>query len=140
MKNQNQNPPNLFNSTPLETWSGDPIWIQGHILRQLPPQNGESVPTVVPIPVFFDPRTGRILTNTLPSSIRDEYENKFMDPLSKNSDTVIDKESLTDEEVSINEQDDVWSYSPNNNWEWENKDDNNINTNHNFESFKWDED
>ena len=68
-----QSLPNLSNSTPLETWSGDPIWAKGYILRQLPSQNGNP-PIVAPVPIFFDPRTGRILTNILPPEIRSEYE------------------------------------------------------------------
>jgi len=63
----------LKNSSPLKTFTNQDVWIKGYILRQTQ-NNG-----LIPISVFFDPADGKILTNTLPSEIREEYEGKTMD-------------------------------------------------------------
>jgi len=79
--NDNQVPStlDLSKTTSLETWSGDKIWQSGYILRTVSKfVSGTDTDQVIPIQVFFDPRTGRILDNMLPPEIRSEYMEKVI--------------------------------------------------------------
>jgi|TARA_R110001592_G_scaffold229881_1_gene486544 hypothetical protein len=65
---------------PLETWSGEILWQSGYIIRKVPKEvSGLDQETIVPIQVFYDPKTGRILDNTLPPSIREEITGQTID-------------------------------------------------------------
>jgi hypothetical protein len=65
----------LKNTTSLETPNGGVIFQQGVILRKVSKfVVGSNEDAVMPIPVFFDPETGKILTETLPLELRDEYK------------------------------------------------------------------
>lgn len=73
--NQQQQPvDNNFDfskTEPIETWSGDMVWQSGFILRKVPKSiTGTNEEAVIPVQVFFDPKTGKILDNTLPESLR----------------------------------------------------------------------
>ena len=59
----------LRKTNPLTTWSGGQLWKMGYILREVKEEGA-----VVPIQVFYDPKDGRILSNTLPPEIRNQYE------------------------------------------------------------------
>ena len=70
----NQNPHvDLSKTTPLETWSGHPVWLSGFILREMISQDPSESGNVIPVQVFFDPVSGKILDNLLPPSIQHEY-------------------------------------------------------------------
>jgi len=74
MNNNQQAQPlmaDLTTSTALDTWSGSQIWAKGYILRTIPGDDGDNL---IPFEVFFDPISGRILDNTLPEEIREEYQ------------------------------------------------------------------
>jgi len=86
--------PNLdFSKTePLETYSGEILWQSGYIIRKVPKEvSGLDQETIVPIQVFYDPKTGKILDNTLPPNIREEITGQkfttvnFENPTSKQS-------------------------------------------------------
>ena len=63
----------------IETWSGEQVWHTGTILRKVPKHiNNSPTDTVIPIEVFYDPKTGRILDNFLPESLRSVLNNNFM--------------------------------------------------------------
>ena len=77
MDQQQMQMPNidLSKTTPITTKVGGQVWQQGVILREVSkfitgtPENG-----IIPIPVFWNPETGEILTNTLPPELRKEFE------------------------------------------------------------------
>ena len=76
-QNQAQAAPNvdLKNTTSIETPNGNKIFQQGVILRQVSKfVVGASEDAILPIPVFFDPETGKILEQTLPKELREEFK------------------------------------------------------------------
>lgn len=65
----------LSKTTVIETESGGKIFQQGFILRKVSRFITNSPEdAVMPIPVFYDPETGKILGQGLPPEIRDEYD------------------------------------------------------------------
>ena len=65
----------LSKTTAIETESGSKLFQQGFILRKVSRfiTNGAE-DAVMPIPVFYDPDTGKILGQGLPPEIRGEYD------------------------------------------------------------------
>jgi hypothetical protein len=64
----------LTKTTSIDTPSGGKVWQQGVILRKVSKfVAGTSDDAVIPIPVFYDPKTGDILESTLPRELREEY-------------------------------------------------------------------
>ena len=65
----------LSKTTAIETESGNKLFQQGFILRKVSRfiTNGAE-DAVMPIPVFYDPDTGKILGQGLPPEIRGEYD------------------------------------------------------------------
>ena len=48
------------------------VWQQGFVIRKVSKFiTGTSEDAVMPIPVFYDPKTGEILQDTLPKELRD---------------------------------------------------------------------
>ena len=65
----------LSKTTTIETESGGKIFQQGFILRKVSRFITNSPEdAVMPIPVFYDPETGKILGQGLPPEIRGEYD------------------------------------------------------------------
>lgn len=61
----------LSKTTPILTPSGGKIWVQGYILRKVSKFiTGASDDNILPIPVFYDPLTGEILKEGLPSELK----------------------------------------------------------------------
>ena len=55
----------------IETFSGKQIWKSGTILRKVPKNISKTeTDVVIPIHVFYDPETGKILDNLLPPTLR----------------------------------------------------------------------
>jgi|TARA_Y100000114_G_C11709496_1_gene302688 hypothetical protein len=76
-QNQAQAAPNvdLKNTTSIETPNGNKIFQQGVILRQVSKfVVGASEDAILPIPVFYDPETGKVLEQTLPKELREEFK------------------------------------------------------------------
>ena len=75
MDNQFQQPQiDLSKTTAIEPSNGK-VWQQGVILRKVSKFiTGTSEDGILPIPVFFDPETGKILQDTLPKELREEYK------------------------------------------------------------------
>ena len=74
---QPQQQPNidLKNTTSVETESGKKIWQQGALLRKVSKfVTGTDADAVMPIPVFYDPESGKILEDSLPKELREEYK------------------------------------------------------------------
>ncbi len=65
----------LSKTTTVETESGGKVWQQGFILRKVSRFITNSPEdAVMPIPVFYDPETGKILGQGLPPEIRGDYD------------------------------------------------------------------
>ena len=65
----------LKNTTSIETPEGGKVFQQGVLLRKVSKfVVGASEDAVLPIPVFYDPTTGKILESTIPAELRAEYK------------------------------------------------------------------
>jgi len=65
----------LGKTTSIETENGGKLFQQGFILRKVSRFITNSPEdAVMPIPVFYDPETGKILGQGLPPEIRDDYD------------------------------------------------------------------
>ena len=78
MEQQQQMAPNidLQNTQAIETPEGNKVFNQGVLLRKVSKfVVGAEEDAVLPIPVFYDPQTGKILESTIPLELREEYKN-----------------------------------------------------------------
>jgi len=65
----------LKNTTAIETPEGSKVFQQGVLLRKVSKfVVGANEDAVLPIPVFYDPTTGKILESTIPAELREEYK------------------------------------------------------------------
>jgi hypothetical protein len=65
----------LSKTTSITTESGEEIWKQGFILRKVSRFiTNSSEDAVLPIPVFYDKASGKILAQSLPQELRGEYD------------------------------------------------------------------
>tara|TARA_B110000977_G_scaffold139740_1_gene177393 strand:+ start:1593 stop:1844 length:252 start_codon:yes stop_codon:yes gene_type:complete len=63
------------NTTIIETPDGGVVFQQGVLLRKVSKfVVGADEDALMPIPVFYDPTTGKILESTVPAEIREEYK------------------------------------------------------------------
>ena len=70
-----QIPVDITNTTKVISDDGNVVFNEGFILRKVSKfVTGQSEDGVIPIPVFYDVQTGKVLTETLPKDIREEYE------------------------------------------------------------------
>ena len=60
------------NTTIIKTPEGGVVFQQGVLLRKF--VVGADEDALMPIPVFFDPSTGKILESTVPAELREEYK------------------------------------------------------------------
>ena len=68
-----------LNTTGMETPEGNKIFQQGVILRRVSKfVLGAEEDGLMPIPVFFDPSTGKIVGDTLPKELREEYKDQMI--------------------------------------------------------------
>jgi hypothetical protein len=78
MMNQEQPKLNIDikNTEKVETPDGNYVVAEGLILRKASRfAVGTEQDAIIPIPVFYDVKTGKILKETLPKEIQDEYDN-----------------------------------------------------------------
>jgi hypothetical protein len=69
----------LSKTTSIETPSGSKIWSQGVILRKVSKfVVGADEDAVMPIPIFYDPISGKILKDTIPAELRKDYEDHMI--------------------------------------------------------------
>ena len=62
------------NTTGIETPDGDILFQQGMILRKVSKfVMGSDEDAIMPLPVFYDIKSGKILKDTLPPDLREEY-------------------------------------------------------------------
>ncbi len=83
MNNVNQPPQgpqiDLNNTTAIKTKKGKSIFQQGVILRQVSKfVAGTDEDALLPIPVFYDPNTGKILKGSVPKDLREELADEII--------------------------------------------------------------
>ena len=67
---------NLKNTEIVKSDDGNVIFAEGIILRKASKfAVGTAQDALIPIPVFYDVKTGKLLKETLPGDIKDEYDN-----------------------------------------------------------------
>lgn len=71
---------NLKNTVGIETPSGGKIFQQGYILRKISRfVVGTDEDAVLPIPIFFDPDSGKIFEGTVPQELREEFKDLLVE-------------------------------------------------------------
>ena len=62
-------------TTPIENEDGNQVFQEAVVLRKVSKfLAGTAEDAIIPIPVFIDTKTGKILTELLPKEIHEEYE------------------------------------------------------------------
>lgn len=75
MKDQIQMKVDITQSTPIKSEDGNQVFQEAVVLRKISKfLAGTSEDAVVPIPVFIDIKTGKMLIDMLPKELRAEYE------------------------------------------------------------------
>ena len=65
----------ITQTTPMSSTEGNQIFQEAVVLRKLSKfLAGTSEDAVIPIPVFIDVKTGKILIDMLPKELKEEYE------------------------------------------------------------------
>tara|TARA_R110000868_G_scaffold317483_1_gene578314 strand:+ start:833 stop:1078 length:246 start_codon:yes stop_codon:yes gene_type:complete len=65
----------ITQSTPMTSTDGNQIFQEAVVLRKISKfLAGTSEDAVIPIPVFIDVKTGKILIDMLPKELKEEYE------------------------------------------------------------------
>ena len=79
MEQQMQQPPiDLKNTSEVKNFNGGSIFQQGVILRKVSKfVTGTNEDALMPIPVFFDPETNKILTDSVPKDLREELADEL---------------------------------------------------------------
>ena len=66
----------IKNTRPITSPEGNQVFQEGVILRKVSRfVTGTSEDGVIPVPVFYDDKTGKVLVELLPKELRDEYAN-----------------------------------------------------------------
>ena len=67
----------IKNTTAIKSPDGNQVFSEGVILRKVSKFiTGTSEDGVIPIPVFYDVKSGKVLIELLPKELRDEFEQK----------------------------------------------------------------
>jgi len=80
--NQSNTQPNidLQNTTAIISPDGNQLFAEGVILRKVSKfVTGTAENGILPIPVFYDVKTGEILIDTLPKALRGEFTDEDVD-------------------------------------------------------------
>jgi len=77
---QQQGPPiDLKNTSEIKTSDGGIIFKQGFILRTVSKFiTGTDEDALLPIPVFYDPVSNKILEGSIPKDLREEYKSQII--------------------------------------------------------------
>ena len=66
----------IKSSTPLISPDGNHVFAEGVIIRKVSKfVAGTSEDAVIPVPVFYDVKSGKILIEMLPKELREEFSN-----------------------------------------------------------------
>jgi len=81
MQQQVQQPPiDLKNTTAIKNFDGGVVFQQGVVLRTVSKfVMGTDEDALLPIPVFYDPSTKKILKSSVPKELREELADDLMD-------------------------------------------------------------
>ena len=81
MQQQVQQPPiDLKNTTAIKNFDGGVVFQQGVVLRSVSKfVMGTDEDALLPIPVFYDPSTKKILKSSVPKELREELADELMD-------------------------------------------------------------
>jgi hypothetical protein len=79
MEQQIQQPQiDLKNTSEVKNFNGGSIFQQGVILRKVSKfVAGTDEDALLPIPVFYDPETNKILTDSVPKDLREEMKDEL---------------------------------------------------------------
>ena len=67
----------IKNTTSVTSPEGNAIFAEGVILRKVSRfVTGTSEDGIIPVPVFYDVKSGKVLIELLPKELRDEFEQK----------------------------------------------------------------
>jgi|TARA_R110000803_G_scaffold108648_4_gene176995 hypothetical protein len=77
---QQQGPPiDLKNTSEMKNSEGGSVFLQGVVLRTVSKFiTGTDEDALLPIPVFYDPKTRKILTGSLPKDLREELKDELI--------------------------------------------------------------
>jgi hypothetical protein len=65
----------IKNTTPVISEDGGMVFQEGFIFRRVSKFiSGTSEDGIIPVPVFFDVKSGRVLIDMLPKELRDEFQ------------------------------------------------------------------
>jgi hypothetical protein len=79
MQQQQQPPIDLKNTTEVKNFNGGSVFQQGVILRKVSRfVTGTDEDALLPIPVFYDPETKKILTDSVPKDLREELADELL--------------------------------------------------------------
>jgi len=80
MEQQIQQPQiDLKNTQAIKTSDGSSVFQQGVILRKVSKfVTGTQEDAMMPIPVFYEPTTGKILTDSVPKELREELADELI--------------------------------------------------------------
>lgn len=68
----------LKNTTEVKNFNGGSVFVQGVILRKVSRfVTGTDEDALLPIPVFYDPETKKILTDSVPKDLREEMKDEL---------------------------------------------------------------
>ena len=84
MKTQSKTPPQMNidfnNTTSVDGFNGEKLFGQAFVLRKISKFIiGANEDALIPIPVFYDLESKKILSDSLPKEIRDEYKDITLD-------------------------------------------------------------
>ena len=80
MQQQVQPPIDLKNTTAIKNFDGGVIFQQGVVLRTVSKfVMGTEEDALLPIPVFYDPTSKKILKSSVPKELREELAGELMD-------------------------------------------------------------
>jgi hypothetical protein len=67
----------IKNTTPITSPDDNQVFQEGVILRKVSKfVTGTSEDGIIPVPVFFDVKTGKVLVELLPKELRAEFEDE----------------------------------------------------------------
>ncbi len=80
MQQQVQQPPiDLKNTTSIENFDGGVLFTQGVLLRSVSKfVMGTDEDALLPIPVFYDAASKKILGSSIPKELREEYKDHIL--------------------------------------------------------------
>ena len=68
----------IKNTAPVTSEDGNMVFQEGVVLRRVSRfVTGTSEDGIIPVPVFFDVKTGKVLIDMLPKELREEFQELY---------------------------------------------------------------